>query len=573
MDFEKGGTQMKFGQFTYERPVLKEIKKGFTVALAEFKQAASIDDQISAMDQINRIRLDFDTMQNICYIRHSIDTNDDFYKEEQDYLDDILPEVQGLVTGYYKELLNSAFRKELEQRWGKQLFSLAESEIKTFSPEVVELLQQENKLSSQYTKLMASAKIAFQGEERTLAQMGPFTQSVNRETRKEATFATVSFFEEAQDELDRIYDELVKLRHKIAVTLGYENFVELGYYRMTRTDYTPEMVKVFREGVKKHVVPLVKKLKKRQSDRIGMESMKFYDEGFKFTSGNATPKGNPQFIIDNGKKMYEELSTETKEFFHFMIERDLMDLEAKQGKAGGGYCTYIAHHESPFIFSNFNGNSGDIDVLTHEAGHAFQVYSSRGFDIPEYHWPTYEACEIHSMSMEFFTWPWMDLFFKEDTDKYKFSHLSDALQFLPYGVAVDEFQHFVYENPEITPAERNEAWRRIEKEYMPHRDYEGIDYLETGGFWQRQSHIYNSPFYYIDYTLAQICAFQFWVKMNENQDEAWSDYVDLCKLGGSLSFTELVSSAGLESPFKKGAVEKVIEPIEQWLNGVDDKNL
>jgi M3 family oligoendopeptidase len=564
---------MKFDQFTYERPDLKEIKKEFKNALADFKQAASADDQVSAMDQINKIRLDFDTMQNICYIRHSIDTNDQFYKEEQDYLDEILPEVQGLVTGYYKELLNSSFRKELEQRWGPQLFSLADSEIKTFSPEVVELLQLENKLSSQYTKLMASAKISFQGEERTLAQMGPFTQSVNRETRKEASLASVRFFEENKEELDRIFDELVKLRHKIAVTLGYENFVELGYHRMTRTDYTPEMVKVFREGVKNNVVPLVKKLKKRQSERIGIESMKFYDEGFKFTSGNAAPKGDPQFIIENGKKMYEELSQETKEFFHFMIEHNLMDLDAKQGKAGGGYCTYIANYESPFIFSNFNGTSGDIDVLTHEAGHAFQVYSSRGFDIPEYQWPTYEACEIHSMSMEFFTWPWMDLFFKEDTEKYKFSHLSDALQFLPYGVAIDEFQHFVYENPEATPAERNQAWRRIEKEYLPGREYEGIGYLETGGFWQRQSHIYTSPFYYIDYTLAQICAFQFWVKMNENQDEAWADYVDLCKLGGSLSFTDLVASAGLDSPFKEGAVEKVIKPIEQWLSDVDDKKL
>jgi M3 family oligoendopeptidase len=564
---------MKFEQFTYERPDLNGIKKEFTNALADFKQAGTADDQVSAIDRINDIRLDFDTMQNICYIRHSIDTNDDFYKEEQDYLDEILPEVQGLVTGYYKELLNSSFRKELELRWGKQLFSLAESEIKTFSPEVVELLQQENKLSSQYTKLMASAKISFQGEERTLAQMGPFTQSVNRETRKEASLASVRFFEENQEELDRIFDELVKLRHKIAVTLGYRNFVELGYYRMTRTDYTPEMVKVFREGVKNHVVPLVKTLKKRQSERIGIESMKFYDEGFKFTSGNAAPKGDPQFIIDNGKKMYEDLSKETKEFFHFMIERNLMDLEAKRGKAGGGYCTYIANYESPFIFSNFNGTSGDIDVLTHEAGHAFQVYSSRGFDIPEYQWPTYEACEIHSMSMEFFTWPWMDLFFMEDTEKYKFSHLSDALQFLPYGVAVDEFQHFVYENPEASPEERNEAWRSIEKEYLPGRDYEGVDYLETGGFWQRQSHIYTTPFYYIDYTLAQICAFQFWVKMNENQDKAWAQYVDLCKLGGSLSFTGLVSSAGLDSPFKEGAVEKVIEPIEQWLNDVDDKNL
>ncbi|MCR8849152.1 M3 family oligoendopeptidase [Rossellomorea sp. SC111] len=564
---------MKFEDYTYERPNLEEIKPAFEKVLQKFKAASDVSEQVEAIKEINDIRLTIDTMQNICYIRHSIDTNDRFYKEEQEYIDDMMPEVSGMVTEYYRELVNSPYRKELEDKWGKQLFSLAESEIKTFSPEIITLLQKENKLSSQYTKLMASAKIPFEGEERTLAQMGPFTQSVNRGTRKEAAFATVSFFEENHEELDRLFDELVKVRHTIATTLGYKNFVELGYYRMTRTDYTPDMVKAFRDQVKEHIVPLSTELKERQGKRIGIESMKFYDEGFKFTSGNASPKGDPQWIIDNGKKMYEELSPETKEFFDFMIERNLMDLEAKKGKAGGGYCTYIAGYEAPYIFSNFNGTSGDIDVLTHEAGHAFQVYSSRGFDIPEYIWPTYEACEIHSMSMEFFTWPWMNYFFKEDTDKYQFSHLSEALQFLPYGVAVDEFQHFVYENPEATPAERNAAWRKIEKEYLPHKDYDGVSYLENGGFWQRQSHIYNSPFYYIDYTLAQICAFQFWKKMNEDREGAWDDYVSLCKLGGSRSFTALVEAAHLDSPFQEGTVEKVIEPIRQWLNGIDDTTL
>lgn len=564
---------MKFDQFTYERPSLEEIKPVFQQLLEKFKSASNVQNQVEAMKELNDIRLNIDTMQNICYIRHSIDTNDEFYKKEQDHIDEMMPEVHGMVTEYYKELVNSPYRKELEEKWGKQLFALAESEMKTFSPDIVTLLQKENKLSSQYTKLMASAKIPFEGEERTLAQMGPFTQSVNRETRREAAQATVAFFEENQEELDRLFDELVKVRHTIATTLGYKDFVELGYYRMTRTDYTPDMVKVFRDQVKKHIVPLATELKERQEKRIGIDSMKFYDEGFKFISGNAVPKGGPQWIIDNGKKMYEELSQETKDFFDFMIEHDLMDLEAKKGKAGGGYCTYIANHESPYIFSNFNGTSGDIDVLTHEAGHAFQVYSSRGFDIPEYIWPTYEACEIHSMSMEFFTWPWMNYFFEEDTDKYQFSHLSEALQFLPYGVAVDEFQHFVYENPEASPSERNAAWRKIEKEYLPHKDYDHISYLENGGFWQRQSHIYNSPFYYIDYTLAQICAFQFWKKMNLNSEEAWNDYVALCNLGGSLSFTGLVKAAKLDSPFQEGTVEKVIEPIRQWLNGIDDQSL
>lgn len=564
---------MNFNDFKYERPNMEAVEGSFTSALEKFTNATSLEEQDVAMKEINNIRNTVATMFDICYVRHTIDTNDEFYKQENDYLDEIQPLVQGLVTKYYTALVNSQFRGELEEKWGGQLFALADAQLKTFVPEVVKDLQQENKLTSEYTKLVASAKIFFEGEERTLAQLQPFAESTDRDMRKKASEARFNFFRENEEKFDEIYDMLVKVRTNIAKKLEFNNFTELAYLRLGRTDYNAEMVAKFRDQVKEYIVPLAVKLRERQRERIGVDSLKYYDEGFKFESGNATPKGTPEWIIDNGMKMYEELSSETKEFFDFMIDNNLMDLVAKKGKASGGYCTYIQDYKSPYIFSNFNGTSGDIDVLTHEAGHAFQVYSSRHFEVPEYNWPTYEACEIHSMSMEFFTWPWMELFFKEDTDKYKFAHLSEALLFLPYGVAVDEFQHFVYENPEVTPQERKQAWREIERKYMPDRDYDGNEYLENGAFWQRQGHIYSTPFYYIDYTLAQICAFQFWKRSREESENAWSDYLALCQKGGSQSFTELVKVANLISPFEDGCVQSVVGVIEEWLNSVDDKQL
>lgn len=564
---------MKFDQYTYVRPDLELVERDFSMTLEKFSKASSAQEQNELMNEINKLRNDLGTMFNLVYIRHSIDTNDEFYKAEQDYIDEIQPSVEGLITKYYEALVHSPFKQELEAKWGKQLFALAEAQLKVFSPEIVPLLQQENKLSTEYTKLVAAAKIPFEGEERTLAQMEPFAESKDREMRKRANEARFNYFSENEEALDRIYDDLVKVRTEIALKLGYKNFVELAYYRMYRTDYNAEMVAGFRNQVKDFIVPIATKLKERQRERISVESLKYYDEGFKFKSGNAVPKGDPAWIIKNGQRMYDELSAETSKFFAFMTENNLMDLEAKKGKAGGGYCTYIENYKAPFIFSNFNGTSGDIDVLTHEAGHAFQVYSSSHFEIPEYNWPTYEAAEIHSMSMEFFTWPWMNLFFEEDTDKYKFSHLSSALLFLPYGVSVDEFQHWVYENPSATPEERKSAWRSIEKKYMPHKDYEGNDYLEKGGFWQRQGHIYTTPFYYIDYTLAQICAFQFWKRSGEDHKKAWEDYLKLCSLGGSLPFTELVKEANLISPFENGCVESVVGEIENWLNQIDDRIL
>ncbi|MET3698192.1 M3 family oligoendopeptidase [Bacillus oleivorans] len=564
---------MKFQEYQYERPNLEAYKQDFNRLLDQFKKATSFDQVNEAMQEINRVRNQFDTLANLVYIRHSINTEDEFYKAEQDFMDESYPEMDGLAVSFYEALVESPFRKELEAKWGRQLFALADLKLKTFKPEIIPLLQKENKLSSEYTKLTASAKIPFEGEERTLAQLGPFMESKDRDMRIKANNARFGFMADNKEKLDQIYDELVKVRTEIAQKLGFKNFVELGYARMQRVGYDAQMVANFRKQVETYIVPLASKLIQRQSERIGIKPLKFYDESLKFTTGNAVPKGSPEWIIDNGKTMYAELSNEANEFFQFMLDHELMDLVAKKGKAGGGYCTYIADYQSPFIFSNFNGTSGDIDVLTHEAGHAFQVYSSRQYEVPEYQFPTHEACEIHSMSMEFFTWPWMELFFKEDTDKYKFSHLSEALLFLPYGVSVDEYQHWVYENYEATPDERNHAWREIEKKYLPHRDYDGNEYLENGGYWQRQSHIYNSPFYYIDYTLAQICAFQYWVKAQKNQKDAWQSYVDLCKLGGSLSFTELVQSAGLKSPFEEGCIESVIDEINEWLSSVDDTKL
>ncbi|HXH17576.1 MAG TPA: M3 family oligoendopeptidase, partial [Chitinophagales bacterium] len=544
--------------------------KKFQKLLAEFDDAASAEQQNAVISGINTLRNDFATAQSLVSIRHTVDTTDKFYEAEQNYFDKSSPVFEGLIHRYYQSLVKSKFRKQLETKWGAHLFNIAECALKTFAPQIIEDLKKENELKTGYMKLVASARIMFEGEERNLMGLIPFELSTDRNMRIRASEAKFGFLRDNEAQLDRLYDELVKVRTSIARKLGYKNYIGLGYDRLTRTDYTAEDVKYYRGQILEHVVPVATALRQRQAHRLGIGEFKYYDENLTFKSGNAKPKGDADWIIRQGTKMYKELSKETDEFFNFMTQYQFMDLLNKKGKAGGGYCTYLSNYKAPFIFSNFNGTSNDIDVLTHEAGHAFQVYMSRNFEMPEYHWPTFEACEIHSMSMEFFTWPWMESFFKEDTDKYKFAHLSGTMLFLPYGAAVDEFQHFVYENPDATPAERKKEWRKIEKKYLPHRDYAGNTYLENGGFWQKQSHIYQNPFYYIDYTLAEVCALQFWSRAHEDRQAAWNDYVKLCKAGGSLPFLSLVKLAGLESPFREGIVPKVVHEVNNWLKAVDD---
>ncbi len=561
---------MTFSEYEYQRPDMTALQKDADRLIDLFSAANTIEEQNQIIAQINDLRNDFDTMWNMAQIRHTIDTKDAFYEKENDFFDSNVPLFQDMVSKFYRALVQSKFKKELQEQWGEQFFNIAKMTVDAFDPAIIDDLKEENKLSSEYVKLNSSAKIDFQGKEYNLAGLAPFMQDDDRSVRKAATEAFWDFYGENSAKFDDIFDRQVKLRNTIAKKLGFKNFVELGYARMLRSDYNSEDVKRFRELVRKYIVPISSKLRKRQAKRLGLDSLTYYDLSYNFKSGNATPKGDPEFIVAQGKKMYDELSPETAEFFNFMLDKQLLDLENKKDKAGGGYCTYLANQKAPFIFSNFNGTSHDIDVLTHEAGHAFQVYQSRHFAIPEYNWPTYEACEIHSMSMEFLTWPWMESFFKEDVDKYKFSHLSKAILFLPYGVSVDEFQHFVYENPDATPAERNAAWKAIEEKYLPDWDFEENPHLSKGVFWHKQAHIFEMPFYYIDYTLAQICAFQFWKKSQETRETALDDYMRLCAAGGSKSFLELVDYANLESPFEEASFNKVIGNVEDYLATVDD---
>ena len=564
---------MNFNDYKYERIDIDAVKKQFEELIDSFRKADNAEKQYEIMDKVINLRNHIDTMTTLVSIRHSINTADDFYDKENDYCDEISPLLYGFTTDFYEALVTSKFRKELEDKYGKFLFDQAECSLKTFNEEVIPQLQEENKLSSKYDKLIASAKIPFDGEERTLSQMAPYTQSKDRNIRKDAAKKVAEFFSAHKNDFDEIYDKLVKVRTEIAHKLGFKNYVELAYARLRRLDYNAQDVAGYRKQVLENIVPLHSELRERQAKRLGIDKLRFYDEPIKFNSGNADPHGDPEWILTHGKTMYRELSKETDEFFTFMTENNLLDLLSKKGKNSGGYCTYIPDYKSPFIFANFNGTAHDVDVLTHEAGHAFQVYESRGYEVPEYLWPSYEACEIHSMSMEFLTWPWMGLYFENDEDKYKFIHLSEALLFIPYGVTVDEFQHWVYENPEATPEERRNKWLETEKKYLPTRDYGEIDELKEGIFWFRQGHIFGTPFYYIDYTLAQVCAFQFWIKSRENREKAWEEYLNLCRLGGSKPFFELMKAANLKNPFNEGTIASVIPKIREFLDSIDDMKM
>jgi len=556
---------MKYSEYEYKRINLKDLQENINKMIREFKSAESAKKQIEIIQNYQEIQKEIQTYSSIAHLNFSRDTKNNNAISENKFYDELSPEIAAIDNEFTQAIDNSKFKNDLLNKFGKHFFNLISMELKSFDPKLVDLMKEENEITNAYRSLLAGAEMEYKGEKLNLAGLSPYMQDTNRQTRKEAYHLMDNFFKRNEEELDLIFDKLVKIRHKKGKVLNLNNFIPLGYLNMNRSDYGAKEVSEYRKQIVKHIVPLVKKINEKRKDILGYDNMFIYDTLY-FKEGNPKPKGGVNFQVKKAERMYTELSKETKDFFDMMINEELMDLENRPGKSGGGFCTSFPSLERPYIFANFNGTDHDVTVLTHEAGHAFQAYQSRKQPVNRYLWPTYEACEIHSMSMEFLTWDWMHLFFKEDTDKFLFKHIAGSLAFLPYGALVDHFQHWVYENPESTPKERKRQWLELEKIYQPGKNYDDLEFLKNGGFWQKQAHIYEMPFYYIDYTLAQVCAFQFWIRMQEDKESAWNDYLKLCKAGGSMSFLDLVKLANIKSPFDSEVFEEVATKINNWLS-------
>ncbi len=564
---------MKVSELAYQRLSLEEFAAEIKEIIAQVKGAASAQEVMAARNRCNDLYIRLETAQALSYMRYSINTADEFYLAEKDYYDEMGPQAQNYLLEYTRAMLETPFRKELEESGQiiPLVFRSFEVELKSMSPEIIEDMIEENKLVSQYSQMMAAMEFEFRGEKLPRPMLMKFAKSPDRATRKEAYEVLGNTLKAHSQELDGIFHQLVQVRDRMARKMGYQNFVELGYYRMGRLCYGPEEVKKFRDNIRRDIVPVVSRLRTEVGKRLGVDKLMIYDYDLIFPQGDPDPKGGKEEIFAAAKAMYHDMSKETGEFFDFMLETDAFDVESRKNKWGGGYCTSFMAYHQPFILANFNGTSGDVDVVTHEAGHAFADYTTaHNKYVVELNVGGMETAETHSMSMEFFAWPYMEHFFGEDAERYKFMHLLDALSFLPYGTIVDDFQRQVYENPQWTPEERKAAWRKLEAEFRPHITFDGVPYLEEGTRWQYQMHIYETPFYYIDYCLAQTAALQFLLESRKDYKDAFERYVRLLSQGGEKVFTDLLREAGLKSPFEEGALKEVAQEIEALLKSLEE---
>ncbi len=557
---------LQFCDIEAPAPQYEDVAAEYQEINRKWDEAADPAARVAVIQQWDVLRRRLQTWQSLVQLKFNQDTRNEDYKKARDYADELRPKLLELDVAWKRKLVASPHRRELVRRFGPQVFALWEADVMTYDPAIEQEMVREAKLEAEYVELLASAKLMFRGEQYNLSEIVKFREDPDRQTRHDAEQVRWSWFAKHRTELDRIYDELVKLRTHMAVKLGFDNYVGLGYKRMCRVDYGQGDVEVFRRAVREHVVPLAVELRQRQAKDLNLDELMFWDSSLHDARGNPAPQGDHDWMLNQAQAMFDELGSGLGEFFRMMNESGLLDLKNREGKAGGGFCTGFPTYGVPFVFANFNGTKGDVEVFTHEMGHAFQCYQSRNLPLTDYLWPTYESCEIHSMGLEFLTWPHMEKFFGADAERFRRTHLIQSILFLPYGVAVDHFQHLVYAAPEATPEDRHRFWQEMERAYLPWLRYGDMPHVSEGGFWQFQRHIYLHPFYYIDYTLALTCALQFWLRAKRDFNEAMNAYVALCGRGGEAPFQELAASAGLTSPFVEGCLKEVVSHARQALN-------
>ena len=556
----------KFAELQYVRPDMEKIFARVSGDIAVLKEAKNYEEFRNAYMDYVEADTELETSKTVAHIRNTINRLDEFYEAEMVYFNSQMPKYEILKKEMGEVIVASPFKAEMEKEFGTILIQNMEAQKQLSDESIVDDQVKEAELVSRFMKTQAAATVEFKGEQIGNYGLLKIMQSTDRAERKEAFEAWAKLYEGIAPTLEEVYDGLVKVRAGMAKKLGFKSFIPMGYLRRRRFDYTEKELEVFRKQVREVVVPAAAKLYERQKEALGIDTLYYYDESIASPSGNPVPIGDKEYLVGEAQKMYRELSKESGEFFDFMMEHELFDLDSKHGKRAGGYCTILPQYHAPFIFSNFNGTDADVNVLTHEAGHAFAGFTAAKYQkTPELCHSTSEINEIHSMSMELWTYPWMENFFGDKAEEYRREHLADALMKIPYMLCVDEYQHKVFENPEMTTMERRAVWSGLEKIYMPWRNYAGNEFLESGAFWIKQQHIFLYPFYYVDYAMAQMGAFEFYTKMKEDRKAAWADYYKLCAAGGSMGYFDLLKYSGLHKVLEDGSVKIILKGVFEEL--------
>lgn len=557
----------KLSEIKLPKPSSETIKDLYDDHIDRVKNAECADDVLEVIFENNILVRRVKEQIEIINIRHAMDTLDERYAADQKWADEYSPVFDNLQLSFKEAVYDSPFRDDIESQIGQMYFIKTEVKKKTVSEDIIPLRQREQELIDEYDNILFESKKTVAGKTNSFIDLQELFSHDDRNIRKEAFRAFSEVLSENEDRLEKVWDELVKVRTQIANTLGYDSYVPVGYLERERLDYGREEVAKFRQQVVDEIVPLCNRLYEAQAKRLGIDAVMAYDENYVFPDGNAKPLGDAEFMMQQVISMLREMSPETDEFITYILDHELIDYKPRPEKAFREFYILLSYRKAPFMFEHFTGSAEDVQYLSEGLGHAFASYrASRKQPLEEYYFPSSEITEINAMSMIQFVNKYADRLFGEDAWKYEFGNLQYFMTFIPFGVAVDEFQHICYDNPNLTPKERTNEWHKLEQKYMPWRKYDDDDeFMKRGGYWYHKFHFFYVPLYYIEYALATVNAMEMYRKYIERPGTAWKEYLELVDVGGSKGYHEILKQANLTPVYEEGAVRNAIGYVKNFL--------
>ncbi len=506
----------------------------------------------------------------LLYIGMTCDTENETKKNDfLNFVENVRPKLSKFSDKLNRRIAEHPSVGDLPDRYDLMIRGI-KSDIEIFREENIPLGVEQTKLVTKAQGITGGMTVEFEGEERTFPEMKAFLESNNRSVREKAWKSMVSRWMNDSEELSEIFDDLIKIRHEIAINAGFDSYTNYMFKAMHRFDYTVEDCLTFHNSIEKVCMPIVREINEKRRSSFNLEILSPWDVNEKSGSGPDIEGKNPLRPFENVEEMVQKLS----ELFHKMsgdlgnkfdklVEMDTLDLETRKGKAPGGYQYYLEKSRVPFIFMNAAGLQGDLETMIHESGHAFHSLYCGHLDlIDERNYPI-EFAEVASMSMELLTQDEWHIFYDNDDEVNRaiLSHLEGVVFLLPWIATIDAFQHWIYANPNHTREERTEYWLSLRDRFGSKMDWkDNEDFRELS--WQQQGHLFGVPFYYIEYGIAQLGALQLWQTHRKSPEKALKDYENAMKLGNTKILPELFAAAELKLGFDEKHVDSLINEVK-----------
>ena len=504
------------------------------------------------------------------YIRMTLAADDQSKADDyNEYFANVYAPTEAYQFNIKQIYSESPAKESMDSRFGllNQIFT---KDLAIFREENIPLQIKESELANKYGSLVSKMSAYFQGEERTPAQLSVFLKDPDRSTREAAWRLRFGLYEAKQDELNSLFDELKTVRSDIATNAGFANYRDYKHTEMGRFSYTPDDIFAFHNAVEKVVIPFVKELEAKRQTALGLSSLKPWDMTVDLDGRKLNPFQTTDEFIQKSLKVLNKVQPAYAEQLEMMFNTGLLDLENRKGKAPGGYNTGINNLASSFIFMNHVKLHNDVITLLHEAGHAMHSAAMKHIKIAQYLETPSEVAELASMTMELLTMDYWDEFYpnKDDLKKAKRDQMEGTLSFLPWCMIVDAFQHWVYLNPLHTPAERFNAYLDISKRFTATVDWSGLEQYRKLG-WMMQLHIFEVPFYYIEYGMAQLGALSIYMNYRKDKTKALQQYQDFLELGYSKQVSDIYQAAGIKLDFSENHIRDLVDFVKSELSEIE----